>query len=617
QTRKKRSVEQVDVGIMKYRLSRRSEWSTPLLLIFLRKTAPTCCLLEHHIVFQDSMMLVTREITLLNGISNIIQEDVEKGADVGILRPETLGFHMCLIKEIDRAVKEGVAVGVVELLLLPPPMRKRSLRRSLLSGSLPPVNRLQRSFLPSTLTSPKLTVPLKLVCVPVNGASEHLLDLANFIQSVHNDTGRLLDCKFQLFICDIKIFQKYSLQANLNNVVLSCEENAMRLNAAKCQVWTFGRSTSLLPFDYYLHGELLERVNTRRFLRLMGVTSGHNFSEVDVHEIANQHSIVFLSSRRIALYLIFVFRVVNGLLDCPSPDTDFYQTSASYCVCLPHHNPSCYALRKRLSDRVLWTAPSDLQEPSPLGNLDIAKGTWQLRLHNRLLHGLVEMVREHKKRRWNKIEWQEQEQNKIKWQKIVATSTCDAVQKPNCGSDLDNLLTQPGPSSAVVSYKHKSTPTTQDKLAKVLVPSPFKKDLFWPGTPSKKKNVSKRKREKLPAVITSKEWLEFEQKKRERRKQEELKKAERKKAREEKKNKIPDKPQKISRKKLVFDEEEDWTCKVCDRRYSAEIILNIRAHAFGIEESDEDDDELVFYCHICANDIDSDVDPLVLSESDE
>lgn len=38
--------------------------------------------------------------------------------------------------------------------------------------------------------------------------------------------------------------------------------------------------------------------------------------------------------------------------------------------------------------------------------------------------------------------------------------------------------------------------------------------------------------------------------------------------------------------------------------------------AFGLEESDEDDDELLFSCHICTSDINSDNDPFELSESD-
>lgn len=39
---------------------------------------------------------------------------------------------------------------------------------------------------------------------------------------------------------------------------------------------------------------------------------------------------------------------------------------------------------------------------------------------------------------------------------------------------------------------------------------------------------------------------------------------------------------------------------------------------FGLEESDEDDDEVAFVCHFCTkNDLNSDEDPLVLSEFSE
>lgn len=88
----------------------------------------------------------------------------------------------------------------------------------------------------------------------------------------------------------------------------------------------------------------------------------------------------------------------------------------------------------------------------------------------------------------------------------------------------------------------------------------------------------------------------------------------------------------------MFDEEEDWTCKICSKRYSAELILSIRRRwiecdeckhtfhykcipkkhldAFGLDEDDVDDDELQFLCHFCAKDVDSDNDPLVLSSDD-
>lgn len=146
-------------------------------------------------------------------------------------------------------------------------------------------------------------------------------------------------------------------------------------------------------------------------------------------------------------------------------------------------------------------------------------------------------------------------------------------QPPTSSNSLQELQT----CSSVTSPQ--SGPSRQEKLAKVLspgtdgqnVPSPFKKNLFWPGTPTKTKKGVKKTKVKLPAVISSKEWQDFEEKRRERKKKEQLEKEERKKKREESKTKTT-KP----KKKLIFDKDEDWTCKVCSRRYSSELILKVR-----------------------------------------
>ncbi|XP_054282027.1 uncharacterized protein LOC128999491 [Macrosteles quadrilineatus] len=64
------------------------------------------------------------------------------------------------------------------------------------------------------------------------------------------------------------------------------------------------------------HCDHLNKVQ-RRFLRLVGVRSGIRYPDVDIQEIANQHHILPLSSRRLALDLIFLFKIVNGYINCP------------------------------------------------------------------------------------------------------------------------------------------------------------------------------------------------------------------------------------------------------------------------------------------------------------
>lgn len=44
----------------------------------------------------------------------------------------------------------------------------------------------------------------------------------------------------------------------------------------------------------------------------------------------------------------------------------------------------------------------------------------------------------------------------------------------------------------------------------VIVPSPFKRSLFWPEKDSNKKKM---KREKIPSTVTSKAWKEYHEKK--------------------------------------------------------------------------------------------------------
>lgn len=91
------------------------------------------------------------------------------------------------------------------------------------------------------------------------------------------------------------------------------------------------------------------------------------------------------------------------------------------------------------------------------------------------------------------------------------------------------------------------------------------------------------------------------------------------------------KNKKKTKKKLIYDSEDDWTCKGCGSRYSSELIIGgttsrrwikcdicksayhykciPKAHlnVYGIEDTDEDDDEIAFVCHICSPDTDDDM----------
>jgi hypothetical protein len=62
---------------------------------------------------------------------------------------------------------------------------------------------------------------------------------------------------------------------------------------------------------------LLERVQNR-FLRLIGVRMGFRYTEVPINEVSFILGLLPLSDRRSLMDSVFLFKIVNGLLDCPT-----------------------------------------------------------------------------------------------------------------------------------------------------------------------------------------------------------------------------------------------------------------------------------------------------------
>lgn len=114
--------------------------------------------------------------------------------------------------------------------------------------------------------------------------------------------------------------------------------------------------------------------------------------------------------------------------------------------------------------------------------------------------------------------------------------------------------------------------------------------------------------------------LELEKKNKKERKEEE--KAERKGKREERKKSTTGKKRKMTGE--VHDIEEDWVCKKCQIRYSSELITKKRRRwvecdkchgtfhykcipklhldTYGLDEDDEDEEDVNFICHLCVDD---------------
>lgn len=115
-------------------------------------------------------------------------------------------------------------------------------------------------------------------------------------------------------------------------------------------------------------------------------------------------------------------------------------------------------------------------------------------------------------------------------------------------------------------------PTTSGKG----VPTPFKKFLFWPGTPPKKKTF-RNNAPKLPSAVTSKQWQEYFKKKKQEKEEKEKIKLERKMSKINKsKTKTATKKRKISsgseteKENIPYSESDEETLEQLAQRYERE-----------------------------------------------
>ena len=69
------------------------------------------------------------------------------------------------------------------------------------------------------------------------------------------------------------------------------------------------------PHQNYLIKDI-ERVQ-RRFLRLVGIRMGFNYLEVPLEDVASFLALPSLESRRRSQDIIFLYKLINGTMDCP------------------------------------------------------------------------------------------------------------------------------------------------------------------------------------------------------------------------------------------------------------------------------------------------------------
>lgn len=55
----------------------------------------------------------------------------------------------------------------------------------------------------------------------------------------------------------------------------------------------------------------------RRFIRILGVKNGYAYREVPIAELEINLSLPSLSSRRLIADLVFLYKLINGVTDCP------------------------------------------------------------------------------------------------------------------------------------------------------------------------------------------------------------------------------------------------------------------------------------------------------------
>lgn len=111
----------------------------------------------------------------------------------------------------------------------------------------------------------------------------------------------------------------------------------------------------------------------------------------------------------------------------------------------------------------------------------------------------------------------------------------------------------------------------------VNVPTPFKRNLFWPPAPTETKR--RRAKEKIPAVVTSPQMIEYLQKKDERKKKTEEEKEKRKQLREAKKLSAEEK------KKLTVEEKKKVAVEEKKKRKRQPSISS--DSSISIEDSDD------------------------------
>jgi hypothetical protein len=129
-----------------------------------------------------------------------------------------------------------------------------------------------------------------------------------FIMFINDLPKVLRNCECSVFADDLKIFKKIFdaddslvLQYNLNQVVNWCKVNGMSLNAKKCSIISFHKSSTSLDFTYKIGNDDLER---KTLIRDLGVIFDEklNFRAHIDKIVGNAYSVLGFVKRRAKIF---------------------------------------------------------------------------------------------------------------------------------------------------------------------------------------------------------------------------------------------------------------------------------------------------------------------------
>lgn len=150
----------------------------------------------------------------------------------------------------------------------------------------------------------------------------------NFNHTIHHQALKTINevCDLNvIFIQDLHPGQQFSMyvprQIKLLDLSLRSTRGPFSLTTLKTLYMTHVQSRFEYNSPIWSSHQLglistLEKVQTR-FVRFLGIRMGYNFNEVLINDVRTYLDLQTLLQRKTLLDYVFLFKIVNGILDCP------------------------------------------------------------------------------------------------------------------------------------------------------------------------------------------------------------------------------------------------------------------------------------------------------------